>query len=107
LQSAAEARRLLPADVRNDIVEAGGIIAAFNGNQSSGAGGDCSGTAAHNQADFEAADQIAACAVRDHGIDPRRIYTTGCSAGGLQAGGMAMMRSGYIAAAAPNSGGIV
>ena len=57
--------------------------------------------------DFEAADRIAACAVRDHGIDPRRIYTTGCSAGGLQSGCMAMMRSSYIAAAAPNSGGIV
>jgi hypothetical protein len=106
-QSASEAQRLLPADVRNDIVQSGGIIAAFNGSQSGGGEGDCSGTAAHNQADFKAADQIAACAVRDHGIDPRRIYTTGCSAGGLQSGCMAMMRSSYIAAAAPNSGGIV
>jgi len=50
---------------------------------------------------------IVACAVRDHGIDPRRIYTTGCSAGGLQAGCMAAQRSSYIAASAPNSGGIV
>ncbi len=107
LQSASEARRMIPAAVRAEIVESGGIIAAFNGSQSGGGGGDCSGTAAHNQADFNAADQIAACAVRDHGIDPRRIYTTGCSAGGLQSGCMAMMRSSYIAAAAPNSGGIV
>jgi poly(3-hydroxybutyrate) depolymerase len=53
------------------------------------------------------ADHIAACAVRDHGIDPRRIYTTGCSAGGLQAGCMAMLRSSYIAASVPNSGGEV
>ena len=63
-QSASEAQRLLPADVRNDIVQSGGIIAAFNGSQSAGGEGDCSGTAAHNQADFKAADQIAACAVR-------------------------------------------
>jgi len=45
--------------------------------------------------------------VRDYGIDPRRIFTTGCSAGGLQAGCMGAMRSSYIAAVAPNSGGEV
>ena len=105
--SAGEAMRTLPAAVRNEIIMSGGIIAAFNGNQSSGSGGDCSGTGAHNMADFDAADQIAACAVKNHGIDARRIYTTGCSAGGLQSGCMAMMRSSYLAAAAPNSGGIV
>ncbi len=105
--SAQEAMRTLPADVRTDIISSGGIIAAFNGSQSSGTAGDCSGTGAHNMADFEAADQIAACAVRDHGIDSRQIYTTGCSAGGLQSGCMAQMRSSYLAAAAPNSGGIV
>lgn len=102
--SAAEGRRF-PGN--NEIVQAGGIVAAFNGSQSSGRGRDCSGTAAHNMADFEAADQIVACGVKNHGADPRRIYSTGCSAGGLQTGCMAMMRSSYLAAAAPNSGGIV
>lgn len=105
--SASEAMRTLPAAVRTEIISGGGIIASFNGSQSSGTGGDCSGTAAHNQADFNAADLIAACAVKNHGIDPRRIYTTGCSAGGLQSGCMSQMRSSYIAAAAPNSGGVV
>jgi hypothetical protein len=105
--SAAEAMRTIPAGVRKEIMDGGGIIAAFNGNQSSGAEGDCSGTAAHNIADFKAADQIAACAVRDYGIDPHRIYTTGCSAGGLQSGCMAQLRSSYLAASAPNSGGVV
>jgi poly(3-hydroxybutyrate) depolymerase len=57
--------------------------------------------------DFDIADQIAACAVRDYHIDPHRIYTTGCSAGGLQAGCMGLMRSNYIAAVLPNSGGSV
>jgi predicted esterase len=105
--NAQEAQRTLPAAVRNEIVSSGGIIAAFNGNQSSGAAGDCSGTGAHNIADFDAADQIAACAVKNFGIDPHRIYTTGCSAGGLQSGCMAQMRSSYLATAAPNSGGVV
>lgn len=94
--------------VANEITAAGGIIASFSGgpSQASG-GGDCSGTGTHSKNDFNAADVIAACAVKNHGIDPRRIYTTGCSAGGLQAGCMGMARSNYIAAVAPNSGGIV
>jgi hypothetical protein len=102
--SAAEGARF-PGN--RDIVAAGGIVAAFNGRSSSGAGADCSGTGAHNQADFNAADQIAACGVAMHGADARRIYATGCSAGGLQSGCMAHLRSSYMAAVAPNSGGIV
>jgi predicted esterase len=98
---------MVPAQIRNEVIQMGGIIASFNGASSSGAEGDCSGTGAHNKADFKAADQIVACAVKNHGIDPRRIYTTGCSAGGLQSGCMAQMRSSYIAASAPNSGGVV
>lgn len=105
--SAGEAMRTLPSGVRSEIVSMGGIIASFNGSSSSGTGRDCSGTSAHNQADFDAADQIAACAAMNHGIDARRIYTTGCSAGGLQSGCMAQLRSSYIAASAPNSGGVV
>jgi len=70
-----------------------------------GTGGDCSGTATFSKDDFKVADLIAACAVRDHNIDPCRIYTTGCSAGGLQSGCMAALRSSYLAAAVPNSGG--
>lgn len=105
--SAQEVNRTVPAAVRQEIINAGGIIASFNGSQSSKTGADCSGTGAHNQADFNAADQIAACAVKNHGIDPTRIYATGCSAGGLQSGCMAQMRSSYMAAVAPNSGGVV
>jgi len=105
--SAAEVNRSVPAAVRNEIIAGGGIIASFNGSQSAKTGSDCSGTGAHNQSDFAAADQIVACGVKNHGIDPHRIYTTGCSAGGLQSGCMATLRSSYVAAAAPNSGGIV
>ena len=102
--SAAESRLFAGSA---DVVAAGGIVASFNGNQSSGAEGDCSGTGAHNMADFKAADQIAACAVKSGQVDARRIYSTGCSAGGLQTGCMAQKRSSYLAAVAPNSGGVV
>jgi dienelactone hydrolase len=103
--SAGEYKTMIPAAVRAELLGQGGIIVSFQ--SSSGTGGDCSGTATFSKDDFKVADLIAACAVRDHGIDPRRIYTTGCSAGGLQAGCMAALRSSYIAAAVPNSGGAV
>ena len=104
-QQASEVNALVPAAVRQEILSQGGIIVSPQG--SLGTGGDCSGTATFSRDDFKVADQIAACAVRDYGIDPHRIFTTGCSAGGLQAGCMGAMRSAYIAAVAPNSGGEV
>jgi hypothetical protein len=55
---------------------------------------------------MKVSDQVAACAVKNYGINPRRIYATGCSAGGLMTGCMGIMRSNYIAAVAPNSGGV-
>jgi hypothetical protein len=103
--TAAEVNALVPATVRQEILAQGGIIVSFE--SSLGTGGDCSGTATFSKDDFKIADTIAACAVRDHGVDPHRIYTTGCSAGGLQAGCMGALRSSYIAATVPNSGGEV
>jgi poly(3-hydroxybutyrate) depolymerase len=96
---------MIPSDVRQEIMDQGGIIVSFQG--STDTGGDCSGTATFSKDDFFITDLIVACAVRDHNINPRRIYTTGCSAGGLQAGCMGALRSSYIAATVPNSGGLV
>jgi poly(3-hydroxybutyrate) depolymerase len=80
----------------------GGVLISFQGST----GGDfLSGTSIFGEGDFDLADQLVACAVQNHNIDPRRIYATGCSAGGLFSAAMAAMRSEYIAAAAPNSGG--
>lgn len=88
----------------SELMSTGGVFVAFA--RSSGTGGDCSGTGTFSQDDFKIADQIVACAVQDHNIDARRIYATGCSAGGLFAGCMAIERSSYLAATVPNSGGI-
>ncbi|MBN1653868.1 MAG: hypothetical protein JXA30_08845 [Deltaproteobacteria bacterium] len=86
----------------------GGVIVAPNGPAAGEAGAMCSGTMIFGDTvTWEVMDQITACAVRDYGVDPHRIYGTGCSAGGLQSGCMAGRRSAYVAAVAPNSGGLV
>jgi hypothetical protein len=102
--SSSEFQTMIPAAAQKEISDQGGIIVAFSG--STGTGGDCSGTSTFGKDDFKIADLIAGCAVKNYGINPRQIYTTGCSAGGLMAGCMGIARSNYIAATAPNSGGI-
>lgn len=90
--------------VRSGVEAEGGVLVSFQGTT----GGDAlSGTSVFGRGDLELVDQLAACAVRDHNVDPRRIFTTGCSAGGLLATNLAVLRSEYIAAAAPNSGGMI
>ena len=96
--------RMFPAAAQRELLDEGGII--ISPQRSLGTGGDCSGTRTFSKDDMKVADLIVACAVKNHGINPRRIYTTGCSAGGLQAGCFASLRSSYVAAAVPNSGGI-
>jgi len=84
------------------VMQEGGVLISFQDTT----GGDLlSGTAIFGAGDFELADQLFACAVKNANIDSRRVFATGCSAGGLFSGAMATQRSTYIAAAAPNSGG--
>jgi hypothetical protein len=94
----------LPQAIKDDITAQGGIV--FAPTAAKNTGGDCSGTGTWGLDDFLVSDQVAACAVKNYGINPKRIYATGCSAGGLQTGCMAIARSSYIAAVAPNSGGV-
>jgi hypothetical protein len=90
--------------VQQGVVAQGGVLVASQGTL----GGDLrSGTSIFGQADYAWVDQMVACAVRDHNVDPRQIFTMGCSAGGLFSVALAAERSSYIAAAAPNSGGSV
>jgi predicted esterase len=96
----------LPRSVRDDIEAQGGIVIAPNDNGEARVGYSPNGVW-YETSDLEYADHIVACAVRDHNVDPRRIYATGCSAGGLMAAAMAVKRSAYVAAAYPESGGLV
>ena len=98
----------VPASVKNDIMSQGGIVVAPTGGAPARSGQDVTFVLGvwYDGHDLDFADLIVACAVKNHNIDPRRIYTTGCSAGGLMAGTMALQRSSYVAAAAPNSGGV-
>ena len=98
----------VPASVRTEITMAGGIVVAPQGNVGGADRTDIAPpTGAWYVQDLEVADQIVACAVKNHNIDPDRITSTGsCSAGGLMSGTFGLMRSQYVAAVAPNSGGI-
>jgi hypothetical protein len=92
----------MASDVLAGVKSEGGVLISFEGTT----GGDgLSGTAIFGEGDFLLADQLAACAVENHNVDPHRIFATGCSAGGLFSTAMAAKRSNYLAAAAPNSGG--
>jgi poly(3-hydroxybutyrate) depolymerase len=100
--SSANEYETFAPEIRDRAVASGGVLVAF---QSSTGGDILSGTAIFGEGDFRITDQLVACAVRDHNVDPRRIYVTGCSAGGLFAAAMAARRSSYVAAAAANAGG--
>jgi predicted esterase len=92
----------LAPSIRQGVVSEGGVLISFQNTT----GGDLtSGTLIFGAGDYNITDQLFACAVRDHNVDPRQVYVTGCSAGGLFSAAMAAARSNYVAAAAPNSGG--
>lgn len=57
--------------------------------------------------DLLIADEALACAREQVGVDARRIYTLGFSAGGLHTAQMSIRRSGYLSAAVPYSGGLI
>jgi predicted esterase len=103
------ALRQVPPSVQSDIMAKGGIIIAPSSNGMARGGTDVTLilNVWYDGGDLAFADQVVACAVQNHNIDPRQIYATGCSAGGLMAGVMSLLRSSYVAAAAPNSGGTV
>jgi len=95
----------MAAAIAQGVTSQGGVIVSFQNTTNQG---DCSpsGTFVFCTGDFDVMDQYVACAVKNRNVDPHRIYTAGCSAGGLMSTAMAAQRSQYIAAAAPNSGGL-
>ena len=85
-----------------EIMGAGGIVASFTTTTTMGTN---TGNNVWYTGDFRMADIILVCATQQLNIETKRIYTGGCSAGGLQAGAMVYGRATYLAAAMPNSGG--
>lgn len=57
--------------------------------------------------DLILADEVLACAIEQLGVDTTHVHTAGMSAGGLQTAQMSFRRSGYVASAAPYSGGFI
>jgi hypothetical protein len=91
------------AAVSAGVQSEGGVLVSFDGST----GGDfLSGTAIFGEGDFVVGDQLLACAIKDHNVDAKRVFATGCSAGGLFSTAQGAMRSNYMAAVAPNSGGL-
>lgn len=86
------------------ILAEGGVIASFHDSTKKG---QDTGNGTWYTGDFELADRVLACAIAQQNIDPKRVYTAGCSIGGLQASAMVYARSSYLAGAMPNSGGTV
>jgi hypothetical protein len=102
-----DAIRFLPISMKDEIIAAGGIVFAPNSDGETREGADTGLTfGIWFEGDFALADELVACAHAHHGIDPRRIYTTGCTTGGLMAGAFTVARSSYVAAAIINSGGL-
>ncbi|HMI91610.1 MAG TPA: hypothetical protein VK509_09625, partial [Polyangiales bacterium] len=87
-----------------EITGDGGIVASFSTTTGEGTN---TGNNVWYTGDFKMADIILVCATQQLNIETKRIYTGGCSAGGLQAGAMVYGRSSYLAGAMPNSGGVV
>ncbi len=107
--SGSQALAQLPDSVEDEITALGGIVIAPTDNGQVRAGRDVTVVLGvwYDEADLAYADHLVGCAVQNHNIDPAQIYVTGCSAGGLMTGAMSVLRSSYVAAAAPNSGGLL
>jgi hypothetical protein len=100
--NAATAGIELGAGVTSEVMASGGVIASME----SGGQGNPIDWGVFTVGDFEIVDQVVACSVQQLNIDVRRIYTSGASAGGLAAGTLLLLRSSYMAAGYPNSGGV-
>lgn len=102
--TANEAASML-GSVISDITGAGGMVASFD--STTGTGSNISGTGVFYSDDLRLADTLVACAAQQLNLDTRRIFTAGCSGGGLQSGAMVYLRAEYLAGAMLNSGGVM
>src|SRR5260221_53681 len=99
-----EATSGLSAAGIQEAVAQGGVVASFEASTGKGTN---TGDLVWYTGDFDVADQILACAIQLLNVDTHRIHTAGYSAGGLQVGAMAYLRSGYLASVIVYSGGVL
>ncbi len=91
-------------DFMDEVESSGGVVASFTSTTRDGSN---TGNAVWYTGDFAIADEVLACALEQGLVDPRRVHVSGYSAGGLQCGVMARLRSGYVASVLCMSGGLV
>lgn len=99
-QHYGEVERALPKATANTKTK-GGFVASFELTNNKGTN---TGNGVWYTGDFDAADQILACAIQKGIVDTTRIYTAGYSAGGIQACAMVTTHGQYLAAAICYSG---
>jgi dienelactone hydrolase len=88
----------------NKITGLGGVVVAPNSTTTSG---NTTGNGVWYTGDVAQVDEVVACAVQQHRVDPRHIHVLGYSAGALQTVYMWFARSGYVASVLSYSGGDV
>ncbi|MBM4361780.1 MAG: hypothetical protein FJ104_03790 [Deltaproteobacteria bacterium] len=88
----------------DEVTRNGGLIASF---ESSTGQGQNTGNNVWYTGDFAVADHLLACAIEQLDVDTSRVHAAGYSAGGLQTGTMAFLRSNYIASVLIYSGGAI
>jgi predicted esterase len=100
----SEAGAAFSSTTMKELLDAGGIVAAPYHDDAAGQlpwflslGGD-------RDDDLKVMDEVLACAIRDLGVDTRRVYAAGFSAGAMNAMQVAVRRSGYIASIVSFSG---
>jgi predicted esterase len=101
----------LGQDTLTEVQNQGGLVAGFYSTMNHADKGTCAecksntGNGVWFIEDFNLADEVLACAIKQLHIDTRRIHVSGMSAGGLEATAMIYARSNYLASGAPYSGG--
>jgi predicted esterase len=83
----------------------GGVVAAPYHDPAAGSFPWFLTTGAGKEDDLLVADEVIACAIDKHGIDPRRIHSAGFSAGAMHTAQMSYRRSGVMASVITFSGG--
>lgn len=101
--TAQEAVTVMGQTVIDDIVGLGGMVLAPEATSKTGT---TSTDLTWYTGDMDYADQIVACALAQQNIDARHIHTLGYLVGGLQSVYMWAARSGYIATAMSDWGGL-